>query len=143
MGRTHRTGGEEGCVNFFKGAILSGGPIEHLLQGYALIPFTGRKPHYWKEDAETMLPAICDGGRVRYYRSACGLEGRTSCRIPALGVGNMQVCKHCARITKKLPTAKDRITFVGHGIAFVEQGNKHGSCGAGASSASLGARVWA
>lgn len=48
--------------------LLSGGPIEHLKRGWALMPFVGTRAHFWIEDKETMPPKIREGGRVRYYR---------------------------------------------------------------------------
>lgn len=76
------------------------GPIEHLTKGWAVMPFIGRKAHHWTEDTKTMQPTIRDGGRVRYYVSACGLLSATSKSVPALNPGNFPKCKRCQRSVK-------------------------------------------
>lgn len=91
--------------------MFSGGPIQHLRQGWALFPFQGRTPHYWVEDTTTMPPKVGAAGRVRYYMSSCGLHGVTNAKVPALGVGDYQACKRCQQRTGKKPDARDRLTF--------------------------------
>lgn len=92
---------------------FSGPPIEGFERGWALIPFAGTKPHYWLPDdaarnitSEDCWLPLCRSGAV----------GVTSERVPALGIGNAKVCKHCARIARlkrlPLPTAADRNTLV-------------------------------
>lgn len=78
-------------------ALMSDGPIEHLKQGWALMPFVGERAHYWIEDKKTMPPKIRDGGRVRYYTSRCGLSAVTIQKVPALGAGNWPKCRRCGK----------------------------------------------
>lgn len=73
------------------------GVIEHLREGWAKLPFQGQRGHYWTEDDDTMPPTIAEGGRVRYYRSACGRVGITRPRAPAFGVGTWPKCARCMR----------------------------------------------
>lgn len=93
-----------------KGATFSGGPIEHLAQGWARMCFKGIAGHWWRE-VRTDVAVIQDGGRVRFYVSSCGQEGVTTYRAPALGVGTMPVCKKCLK-KHRHPTAAERWTFV-------------------------------
>lgn len=78
--------------------LLSVGPLENLKRGWALLPFVGKRAHYWVEDTKTMPSTIGKAGRVRYYRSFCGVLGVTNHSVPALGVGNFPRCKTCQRI---------------------------------------------
>ena len=76
---------------------ISDGAIDHLREGLAILPFQGNRGHYWIEDVDAMPETIGEGGRVRYYRSACGMAGLTRPRTPALGVGSWPICKRCAK----------------------------------------------
>ena len=73
---------------------LAIGPIKHLKKGWAIIPFIGRKAHYWTEE-ELTSGYIDKYGRVRFYNSLCGLEGTTDDARPAIDPGNWQKCKRC------------------------------------------------
>lgn len=75
------------------------GPIEHLQEGWALIPFHGERAHHWKEfvPQASVLPKIAQGGRVRYYDAACGMHGVTTGRVPAIDPGNWPRCANCTR----------------------------------------------
>ena len=77
--------------------LLSGGPIEHLESGWALMPFVGSCAHHWTEDKKTMLPQVRDGGRVRYYTSRCGLLAVTDKKAPALAPGCWPKCRRCEK----------------------------------------------
>lgn len=82
---------------------ISGAPIPDLKQGWALLCFAGSRGHYWKEDTTTMEPTIAEGGRVRYYRAACGLVGLTRPKAPAMGVGSWPRCRRCeSRIRQRV-----------------------------------------
>lgn len=74
---------------------MSGGPIEHLVSGFALMPFVGTKAHYWIEDKQTLPPTIGGAGRVRYYTSRCNLTAVTNNRVMALDPGDWPKCKRC------------------------------------------------
>lgn len=76
---------------------ITDGVIEHLRKGWAILPFRGERGHFWAEDTKTMEPTIAEGGRVRYYTSACGLVGLTRPRAPALGVGSWPKCARCMK----------------------------------------------
>ena len=76
------------------------GAIEHLTKGWALLPFQGKRAHFWEEDTTTLPPKIRDGGRVRYYTALCGIVGVTDKQVPALNPGNWPRCKRCARAVK-------------------------------------------
>lgn len=78
-------------------SLMSGGPINHLERGWALLPFVGKCAHYWTEDNKTMMPEIRDGGRVRYYTARCGLVGTTMKKVPALAPGNWPTCRRCGK----------------------------------------------
>lgn len=94
--------------------VLSGGPIEHLREGWARIPFRGNKAHWWAEEPLDP-PLIAGGGRVRTYRSACGMEAVVTRQLPALGVGTMAWCGRCAR-QHRAPDARERLTFLDTGM---------------------------
>lgn len=96
------------------GGTFSGAPIENLREGWARIPFHGRKAHWWVEMALDP-PIIAGGGRVRAYTSACGMEGETTWARPALGVGTMGWCKRCAQ-KHVPPNARERLTFLDTGL---------------------------
>lgn len=76
---------------------LSGGPLDSLKRGWALMPFVGKRAHYWIEDIETMPPTIGKAGRVRYYRSLCGATAVTNYRVPALAHGSWPKCGNCLK----------------------------------------------
>lgn len=71
-------------------ALFSGGQIEHLESGWALMSFIGQKAHYWVEDLTTMKPIVRGGVPVRYYTSTCGLSAVTDKEVPALEVAIFQ-----------------------------------------------------
>lgn len=77
---------------------VTDGAIEHLKSGWAkLFHGGGECGHYWTEDTRTMEATIAEGGRVRWYRSACGLFGLTRPRAPALRVGSYPKCARCMK----------------------------------------------
>lgn len=76
---------------------LSGGPIDILKQGWALMPFVGKRAHFWIEDTDTMPPTIGEAGRVRYYRALCGVLAVTNGKVPALAHGSWQKCGNCLK----------------------------------------------
>lgn len=80
---------------------ITDGVFEHLRKGWAKLPFQGKVGHYWTEDTKTMEPTIAEGGRVRWYQSACGRGGVTRPRAPAMGVGSWPKCARCVRVMKK------------------------------------------
>lgn len=80
--------------------MISGGPIEAFNGGWALIPFRGRLGHYWAQEQEVLRasgePELSKGGRVRLWRSLCGLWGKTNRQIPPLKTGEFPHCKRCS-----------------------------------------------
>lgn len=78
-------------------ALISNGPIEHLKADWALMPFVGKRAHYWTEDKDTMPSMIRGGGQVRYYTSRCGLVAVVDHKRPALGIGNWPKCRRCGK----------------------------------------------
>ena len=71
------------------------GPIEHLQDDWAIIPFIGEKAHYWEEIKPKGMTDIDESGRKRYYRSLCGTFGTTDSKRPAIDPGNWPKCKTC------------------------------------------------
>lgn len=76
---------------------LTGGPI-NLKKGWAVVPFQTNKAHFMEED--TVDAYIDKGGRVRFYRTLCGMEVTTDDKRPALEPGNWPKCKRCMNISK-------------------------------------------
>lgn len=83
---------------------ISGGPIKNFKQGWAKFVFGGAKAHYWIEDEDTMPPKISTDGRVRYYRSQCGLLNATNNRFPPLEAGSWARCKRCEAQRQRSPS---------------------------------------
>lgn len=78
--------------------MISGGPIQHLTKGWAVIPFVGKRAHWWIEDTETMADTAPEGpAPVRYYQAACKVLAVTNAKIPALDPGDIPRCKRCQR----------------------------------------------
>lgn len=84
---------------------LSGGPVAAFTHGWARLPFTGERGHYWR-----LQPA----GVLRRY-SACGLAVDPRPGVSPLGVGNAPLCRHCMKKAPALPTAAERRTFLQDG----------------------------
>lgn len=85
---------------------VTDGVIEHLRRGWAKIPFSGKRGHYWVEDdtPPAECTVIAEGGRVRYYVALCGFVALTRPHAPALAVGSWPKCHRCA---KKLKAATE------------------------------------
>ena len=75
---------------------MSGGPID-LKEGWAKIPFTGSKVHYWKPTKIEGFAAIHKGKPVHMWRSLCGVETISTATAPTLNEGNWPRCKKCLR----------------------------------------------
>lgn len=82
--------------------MISGGPIWNLKKGWALLPFVGKRAHYWIEDTTTMVPNISEVGRTRYYNSLCGVVGVVNHKVPALDHGSWPRCARCSSANNKL-----------------------------------------
>lgn len=99
--RTFRVHDTSLCVHSYgrqvESRMMSGGPINPFTKGWAIIPFSGEKPHFWIEDKETMPPKIGKHGRVRYYTSLCGVVGVTNSAVNALAPGDFPKCKRCSK----------------------------------------------
>lgn len=85
-----------------KGGYVAIGTIDHLTKGWAQIPFRGRMVHYWIERNTSDMPMIFKGGRVRFYKSLCGIEAETDIQRPAIVPGNFPRCKRCARMVRNI-----------------------------------------
>lgn len=99
-------------------ALLSGPPMTlNFERGWARMPFRGHSTHYFRPDP--VLPWVHDPthGPLRIYESLCGLvkDASPNPRVPALGPGNMPLCKKCRTAARVLrlpePTAAERVTF--------------------------------
>lgn len=90
---------------------FSGGPIESLLDGWALIPFVGMRGHYWREiTAGLRRRQLVTDPDVRVYRSLCGVTGSTTSRVGAMNVGNWPLCKHCQKSAPRWTRKDERVT---------------------------------
>lgn len=77
--------------------FITGGPID-LAEGWAKIPFTGERAHFWVDDK---IDAIGPRGRTKFYTSLCGRDATTDPKLPALDPGNWPKCKRCERAKRK------------------------------------------
>ena len=66
------------------GAKVSDGPIENFREGWAILPFVGEKPHYWRRIDLTNC-----------YISECGIKGglATAQQLHARGMPHAQSVK--------------------------------------------------
>ena len=88
---------------------FAGGPIANFTGGWALIPFVGRKPHFWTECTESARKVIPDMPEdARAWRALCGPIGMTHSRVPPLGAGDFGMCKRCLAKAPRWLTKEDR-----------------------------------
>ena len=90
---------------------FSGGPIEDLVDGWALIPFVGERGHYWREITRGLRQqGLITDENVRVYRSMCGVTGSATSRARPMNVGNWLVCKHCQKRAPRWLRKEERVT---------------------------------
>ena len=82
------------------GGFLAFGAIEDFKEGWAVIPFSSEKSHYWNEVDTSALPRIHKGERVKAYKALCGFTANTYKGVPALDQGNCPQCKGCQKANK-------------------------------------------
>lgn len=92
------------------GAILSGPAQTDFREGWAKMPFVGKRSHFWR--LHTSSP------NYTVHESLCKQVAATTLQAPAFGVGNTKLCVHCQRIAKfrhlPLPTARERRLWIDH-----------------------------
>lgn len=84
------------------GVTMSGGKTD-LEKGWLMAPGTWNCAHYFKQtQADQIGP---DGhGRVRHWKSLCGVDAMTTDRIPMFGAGNYRHCQRCQqKLRRKRP----------------------------------------
>lgn len=90
---------------------FSGGQIENLADGWALIPFVGLRGHYWHEiTAGLRRKHLIVDDDLRVYRSLCGVTGSASSHAKPMNVGNWPLCKHCQKKASRWPRKEERVT---------------------------------
>lgn len=83
------------------GGKASDGPIRSFAGGWAMLFPLCDRGHYWQPNRHTPQ-GICPHGRAGIWRSLCHVDGRTTDKLPAVGLGNYPRCKHCQRQANKL-----------------------------------------
>jgi hypothetical protein len=92
---------------------FSGEPIKSFREGWALLPFVGKRGHYWKDITESSRrkhpEEACRFTAI--LSSLCGVEGGTTERAPALNVGNWSLCKKCQAKAPRWARKEERATI--------------------------------
>lgn len=63
---------------------------------WGLLAMSGEKSHIWVEDKKK-ISTITKLGRVKFYRSKCGIKGYATDFAPLLESGTFDKCKRCSK----------------------------------------------
>lgn len=81
--------------------LLTLGTLDKFKRGWALMPFSGKCAHWWEDVTKEFPSHITPRGRVRVYKSSCGVLGFGDDGIKPLHQGNFPSCKRCIKKLNK------------------------------------------
>lgn len=83
----------------------AGPPIVGFAGGWAVLPFVGRRSHFW--DEVKGFSGIGRHGRVRAWEARCNAVGTTSEAAEALHEATTPRCKRCLKAVRTHPVQED------------------------------------